>query len=215
MRLAIFLTVRNQRLGEDERYTEMKQRWKNHLLLKAYIKVFALQATAMMVIAFPIFFISRHFVIKSFFDLLWYQQLGFLLWMFGFIFESVADFQKSQFKKKTQGSYQLCQSGLWAYSQYAQYFGELCVWWGIYLYSCTGFWHSSGHLAILGPLLLTIVIIKISGIPPIEKKRHQHWGNNPAYLDYKKRVPLLIPILPLLFKSKKKYADHHIKPEVR
>jgi steroid 5-alpha reductase family enzyme len=189
LRLSLYLGKRNHLLGEDPRYTEMKKRWSGNPYVKAYVKVFGIQATAMLIISLPLFLIK----VESF-GL--FQLIGLLLWLFGFVFEAVADAQKGRFKNHHQAKKNVCQTGLWRLSRYANYFGEACVWWGLYLFSVTSFKESSTYVMLLSPLLLTFLLLKISGIPPIERRRQQLYASDADYQAYVKRTNLFIPWFP-------------------
>jgi steroid 5-alpha reductase family enzyme len=121
--------------------------------------------------------------------LLFLDYIAIAIWIFGFFFETVSDIQLTQFinkKSKGQTKERFLKQGLWKYSRHPNYFGEILQWWGIFLISITT---SYGILGFIGPLLITLLITKVSGIPLLEKK----YENDPEFKEYKKRTSILIP----------------------
>lgn len=116
--------------------------------------------------------------------------LGALVWGLGLFIEAVADEQKFRFKKKQSGSF--IKSGLWSWSRHPNYFGEMLIWWGLWLYA---FPSLSGwsHLAVLGPLYITILLRFVSGVPLLEKQAAQKYGSLPEYQEYTASTNLLFP----------------------
>jgi steroid 5-alpha reductase family enzyme len=107
----------------------------------------------------------------------------------GLFFEAVGDFQLAQFKKDPVNRGKIIQHGLWRYSRHPNYFGEVTLWWGIYLLglSAGGAWWT-----IIGPLTITFLILKVSGIPLLEKK----YVNNAAFQEYARRTSAFFPLPP-------------------
>jgi steroid 5-alpha reductase family enzyme len=119
--------------------------------------------------------------------LAWLTWLGAGLWLVGFVVESVADRQLAAFIKDKSNKGKVLDTGLWRYSRHPNYFGELLQWWAIGLIAAQT---AYGWIGFAGPLLLTILIVFVSGIPPIENRRR----DNPAYQDYKRRTSRLVPL---------------------
>ena len=82
--------------------------------------------------------------------------------------------------------------GLWRYTRHPNYFGEACVWWGLGLVavSAAGF---AGTWSLLSPLLMTVLLLRVSGVTLLEKDIGEQW---PAYRDYIARKPAFFPGLP-------------------
>jgi len=170
-RLAVYIYNRNKNKKEDSRY----QQWKNN----AYFKVFITQGFFMWLICWP--------VLLSKYELKWFNFIGIIIWIIGFYFESTADKQLREFIRNPGNKGKIMQNGLWAYSRHPNYFGEVTMWWGIWLLN-----QNSNWWAIVGPLTITFLILKVSGIPLLENK----YKNNPEFVDYQKRVSVFVPWKP-------------------
>ena len=112
---------------------------------------------------------------------------GFAIWAFGLAFETVADQQLSEFVRKNKNKAKVMDTGVWKYSRHPNYFGEVTLWWGIWLASMSinPVWWS-----VIGPLTISFLILFVSGIPMLEKK----YKNNPAFQEYAKRTSVFIPM---------------------
>lgn len=173
LRLSFHIYQRNKNKPEDYRYQKFKK--------NPYFEVFITQGFFLWLISFPIIFSQSQFF--------WFSYLGILVWVFGFYFESTADRQLKKFISDPKNKNKIIQSGLWAYSRHPNYFGEITMWWGIWLLNLSFF---KNWWTIIGPLTITILITKISGIPLLEKKM----AKNPEFKKYQKRVSVLIPLKP-------------------
>jgi steroid 5-alpha reductase family enzyme len=115
--------------------------------------------------------------------------LGLAVWCLGFFFETVGDYQLLQFKKNgiNQGKIIMC--GLWRYTRHPNYFGEATLWWGLFLiaFSVPGGWQ-----ALISPVLLSFLLLKVSGIPMLEVK----YAGRPDWETYKKRTNAFFPWFP-------------------
>lgn len=167
-RLALHIYQRSKNKKEDYRYQVFKR--------NSYFKVFITQGFFMFLIALP--------VINSFGPPNWFNYLGILIWLLGFYFESTADRQLKDFLKNPKNKGKIMQRGLWAYSRHPNYFGEVTMWWGIWLLNLASTWWT-----IIGPLTITYLILKVSGVPLLEKK----YEGNKEFEDYKTRVSVFIP----------------------
>jgi len=171
IRLAVHIYHRNKNKPEDYRY----QQWKND----AYTKVFVTQGFFMWLICWPIIFSAGSLKLLNIF--------GILIWLIGFYFESTADSQLKKFIQNPKNKGKIMQTGLWAYSRHPNYFGEVTMWWGIWLLNLSSNWWS-----IIGPLTITFLITKVSGVPLLEKK----YEGNLEFQNYKKKVSVFIPWCP-------------------
>jgi len=168
IRLAVHIYNRNKNKKEDYRY----EKWKNN----AYFKVFITQGFFMWLICWPI--------LGSKENIEWFNLIGILVWMIGYYFEVVADRQLKDFISNSKNKGKIMQNGLWGYSRHPNYFGEVTMWWGIWLLNFNLNWWT-----IVGPLTITFLILKVSGVPLLEKK----YKGNKEFEDYKKRVSVFIP----------------------
>lgn len=183
LRLALHIYARNKHKPEDYRYKQWRATWGKWFLLRSYMQIYLLQGGLLFVIALPVLIINQ--TTSETLNAL--DALGIILWCIGFYFEAVGDAQLARFSKDPNNKGKLIQSGLWAYTRHPNYFGEVTQWWGIWLIALSV---PLGLLTIIGPLTITILILKISGIPMLEKKL----SNNPDFAEYQKRVSIFIPL---------------------
>lgn len=180
-RLSTYIYFRHYH-KEDWRYAEWRKthgKWAN---LSAYFQIFLLQACTMLVLASPLFFLfSRDTSIWNIFS-----YLGTALFIIGFWFEIVADFQLFSFKAKAENKGKVLTRGLWKLCRHPNYFGEVVLWWGIYFFCVP---YTNGIWMIYAPALLTFLILKVSGMALVEK-RHK---NDPEYQKYAKTTSAFIP----------------------
>jgi steroid 5-alpha reductase family enzyme len=109
--------------------------------------------------------------------LAWLDVLGVALWLVGFVFESVGDFQLARFRGNPSNQGKVMQSGLWRYTRHPNYFGDFCVWWGFYLIAVSaGAWWT-----LLSPLLMSFLLLKVSGVAMLEKTIT---SRRPGYAEY-------------------------------
>jgi len=187
IRLCIYLSRRNWGAGEDARYGEWRKKSTASFWLISLFKVFLLQALFLWAISLvlqvgQISPAPDHFV--------WLDGLGVIVWLVGFIFEAVGDRQLARFKANPANKGRVMDRGLWAYSRHPNYFGEFLIWWGFFLITLStpaGWWTS------VSPLLVTIVLLKLTGIPLTEENIRK---TRPAYNDYINRTSAFIPWFP-------------------
>jgi len=122
-----------------------------------------------------------------------YDALGVSIWVAGFAIEVVADRQKRAFRKSSPGRF--IDTGLWAWSRHPNYFGEIVLWTGVTVSASSTFsgWQWVG---IISPFFVAFVLMRVSGIPLLERRADQRWGDDERYQRYKARTPVLIPRLP-------------------
>ena len=179
-RLARYVYLRYK--GTDPRY----QSWKHEGGVKALVinlgYIFGLQALLLALMSVPIYLVNT----MSGPDLTVFDLIGLLIWMTGFYFESVSDHQLFQFMSDPLNKGKIMKYGLWHYSRHPNYFGEITMWWGIFLIALSV---PSGWLAIIAPVTITFLLIFVTGVPWIEKV----FENNPEYQEYKRKTSMLIP----------------------
>lgn len=173
-RLALHIYLRNKNKKEDYRYDQFKS--------NPYIKVFLVQGLFMLLISTPIIVIS-HINTNNWTNL---NTIGLIVWSIGFYFESTGDQQLKNFLSKPENKGKIMDQGLWKYTRHPNYFGEVTMWWGIWLIS---FYNQNSIFSIVGPLTITILILFVSGIPMLEKK----YIGNIDFENYKKRTSIFIP----------------------
>jgi steroid 5-alpha reductase family enzyme len=185
IRLAIHIAIRNRGKGEDYRYAKWRQEWRRWFVLRSYFQIFILQGVFLFVIALPIMLIN--FSYRE--DLTAIDFLGIGVWCIGFIFEAVGDYQLKQFKKRPENKGKIITTGLWKYTRHPNYFGEVAMWWGIFLCAVSV---KNGWAAILSPLLITFLLLRVSGVTMLEKK----YEGNTEFEAYSKRTNPFFPWFP-------------------
>lgn len=183
LRLAWHIHARNKGKAEDYRYLAWRKEWGKWFYIRSYFQVYLLQGALLFLIILPVLIINKS--IGGGLGLL--DVFGFVVWIIGFYFESVGDAQLARFIKDPSSKGKIMQSGLWAYTRHPNYFGEVTQWWGIWLIALSV---PNGWLGIIGPVTITFLILKVSGIPMLEKKMKE----NPEFADYKQRVSVFIPL---------------------
>ncbi len=107
-------------------------------------------------------------------------------------FEVVADYQKSAFRRDPANAGKFINTGLWSISRHPNYFGEILLWFGLYV-SASSMFKKWQYLAVLSPIAVHQLITKLSGIPLLEKSGLKKWGKLPQYQEYLKNTPELVP----------------------
>jgi len=120
--------------------------------------------------------------------------IGFVLFIFGFVIEVIADNQKSRFRSKKENKNSFINEGLWARSRHPNYFGEITLWTGITVMALPAF-IGMNYLALFSPIFTYLLLNHVSGIRLLEARGHQKWGHLDAYNKYKKDTPKLIPMI--------------------
>ena len=182
LRLAIYLLHRNTNKQEDYRYKQWREEWGKWVYLRSFLQVYVLQSFLMLIIAFPIVLVSTMQEPK----IGWLSAFGIIVWLIGFYWQSVGDYQKSQFKKDRSNVGKLMTDGLWSKSRHPNYFGELMMWWGVWLVIVP---YALGWIAIISPMAISYLILKVSGVPMLEAKQSKH----PDFSAYKNKVPTVFP----------------------
>lgn len=185
LRLAVHIYIRNKGKTEDYRYLAWRKEWGKWFYIRSYFQVYILQGFLLFLIVLPVLLINKSNEISI--GII--QILGILVWVIGFLFESFGDLQLSKFIKDPNNKGKLMQGGLWRYTRHPNYFGEVIGWWGIWLVSLV---IPFGLIGIIGPLTITFLILKVSGIPLLEKKM----AENLEFNEYKKRTSIFIPLPP-------------------
>ncbi|MGB4936200.1 MAG: DUF1295 domain-containing protein [Ferruginibacter sp.] len=185
VRLAIHIYSRNKNKTEDFRYRQWREAWGRHFYWRSYVQVFLLQGFILLIIISPVIFAA----VKP--ETVWngFTIAGLCCWITGFYFQAVGDHQLSVFVKQRKNKGDIMQTGLWKFSRHPNYFGELMMWWGIFIICIP----IPGSLFfIVSPLTITGLLLFVSGIPMLEKK----YAGNDMFRDYKKRTSVLIPMPP-------------------
>jgi len=121
-----------------------------------------------------------------------FAAIGALIWVFGFVIEIVADFQKSRFRADADNRDDFIDSGLWARSRHPNYFGEIVLWFGVAVIALPVLrgWQ---WITLISPLFVAVLLTRVSGVPMLEKRADERWGGREDYEAYKAGTPVLIP----------------------
>ena len=185
-RLAYHLFKRNWNSPEDKRYVEMRDRWEaqnKNIALTSYLKVFMFQMLLLLVIVQPVMLANT----RAGNGLKFINYVGIAVWIVGYFFEVVGDAQLKKFKRRSKNKGKLMTKGLWSLTRHPNYFGESAMWWGIFLISLV---EPISLLGIIGPIAITFLLLKVSGVPMLEKK----YEGRADFEEYKKRTSKFIPM---------------------
>ncbi len=177
LRLGGFLFYRINKMGKDDRFDSFRGSW------IGFLKFFLLQSISIWIIALPAIIFIQVPEIKV-------SIVGIGIWFIGFVVEAIADAQKFSFKEKHPDRYM--DSGIYKKIRHPNYLGEILCWLGIWIYiapSIVG-WY---WISIISPIWICLLLIKISGIPLLEKKGYRKYGEDPEYMHYMNHTHKLIP----------------------
>lgn len=185
LRLALHIHARNRGKGEDPRYRKWREDWGRWFVLRSFLQVFMLQGVLLLMVSTPVIFVNQ----APPAPIAWLDLLGLVIWLYGFGFEAVGDRQLLIFIRDPGNKGRLMTSGLWRYTRHPNYFGEVTLWWGIWLMTLS---LAGGWLTILGPVTITFLILKVSGIPMLEKP----YEDRSDFQEYKRRTSAFFPLPP-------------------
>jgi steroid 5-alpha reductase family enzyme len=184
IRLAGYLAWRNWGHGEDYRYQAMRKRWGKRFGLVSLFLVFGLQAVLMWIVSLPI----QHVQVTPLpARLTWLDGLGVLLWGIGLTFEALGDWQLARFKADAENRGKVMDRGLWRYTRHPNYFGDAVVWWGFF---CLSLATERGLRTVVGPLLMTFLLMRVSGVALLERRLSK---TKSQYRDYAQRTNAFFP----------------------
>lgn len=185
VRLALHIHARNRGRGEDRRYRQWREEWGRWFVVRSFFQVFILQGLLLVLVAVPVVYANGSAPVP--FSLL--DLAGVLVWLTGFGFEALGDWQLLRFLRDPANQGRLMTTGLWRYTRHPNYFGEVTLWWGLWLIvlSVPGGW-----LTVIGPLTITLLILKVSGIPMLEKD----YAGRADFAAYKQRTSAFFPLPP-------------------
>lgn len=175
---------------QDVRYTNIIKKYTKRPHLRIFLSVYMLQAVLAVLVSFAA--IGAMYAMNERGVTVW-LGIGALMWIIGFMFEAVADYQLARYLRTTTTK-AVFTGGLWRYSRHPNYFGELLMWWGFVIASIGS---SYIVLALVGALTITVLIVGISGVPLAEKQGEKRTGWN----TYKKSTSILFPLPPARNKS--------------
>lgn len=201
LRLSIHIALRSSN-EEDPRYYAWRMKWLEHgglyFVIRSFFQIFLLQALLMILVSLPvvvaiIFAHDGGWAVQH-----WWQWIGILVWLEGMFFEVVGDWQLAHFikmkKKKLIPTDIVLDRGMWAWTRHPNYFGEIELWWGMFLILLSPALPGWGIIAVLSPLFMTITLRYISGVPMTEALMIKLFPEK--YRDYMNEVPMLFPQFP-------------------
>jgi steroid 5-alpha reductase family enzyme len=184
-RLATHIAIRKKGKGEDFRYAKWRKDWGKWFHVRSFFQIYMLQGIFLLVIAYPVMLINH----SEESGIVFQDIIGLVVWLLGFVFESVGDHQLSKFKKKEKNKGKIMTQGLWKYTRHPNYFGEVVMWWGIFLMALSV---KNGWTAVVSPLLITFLLLKVSGITMLERK----YAGKKEFQEYTKRTNAFFPWFP-------------------
>lgn len=188
LRLTLHLARRNIGKGEDYRYQNFRKQYgENSYWWKSFFQAFMLQGAIMVIVAVPVLtaVFAKEPTSWTVFDI-----VGSLLWLVGFGFETIGDLQLMRFKTKPENKGKVLRTGLWRYTRHPNYFGDAVVWWGYFIIALgTPF----GFLSIFSPLIMTFLLLRVSGVAMLEKSLRK---TKPEYAEYEQCTSAFMPLPP-------------------
>lgn len=182
LRLGSYLLLRIFKMGKDERFDDIR----NHKI--KFGGFWLLQGLTVWVLLLPSLLFFNH----SPQTLGWLSVVGIIIWAAGWLIETVADWQKYHFRTRAS-RHRFMDSGLWRYSRHPNYFGEILIWLGIYFYTLNGLSMGESLIGLSSPLFISLMLIFVTGIPPLEKSADARFKDDPEYKKYKQETNRLIP----------------------
>ncbi|MGH1561217.1 DUF1295 domain-containing protein [Mumia sp. DW29H23] len=183
LRLGLYIGNRNRGHGEDKRYTALMRHQKGSLVGYLVRKIYGLQGVLLFVVSLPV-------------QVAMYENeplgvlgvLGIVVWAIGFAFEAVGDWQLKRFKADPSNAGKIMDRGLWAWTRHPNYFGDSCVWVGLWLLALG---HPIGIVTVISPIVMTVLLLRFSGKALLEKGMRRSKGA--AYEDYIARTSGFFP----------------------
>ena len=183
VRLGGYLAKRNIGHGEDWRYVAMRKKIGKKFPLVSLVTVFGLQGVLMWLVSLPVMFAHADATP----GLGPVAVIGIMVWLTGFAFESIGDYQLARFKKNPANSGKVMDQGLWSLTRHPNYFGDALLWWGIAVVAAeTG----SGVIGFIGPVVMTFLLMRVSGVPILEKSMSRR---REGYAEYVARTSPFVP----------------------
>lgn len=183
LRLGMFLFYRVFKVGEDDRFEAVKTSASRFFI---WFTVSGLWVSLTSIAAINIL------TTKIDHNNYYFVYLGALVWLFGFLFEVISDYQKMKFKNIPDNKNKFIDTGLWSLSRHPNYFGEIILWIGIFIITLPSI-SGTDYITIISPIFVYFLLNKISGINLLEIKAQKRWGDLESYKAYRSKTPQLIP----------------------
>lgn len=186
LRLSLYLLWRNVGHGEDRRYAAMRAHHGRRFWWISLFTVFLLQAAILWFVSLPL---QVALATDESTPLGIADAIGVALWLLGFCFESIGDWQLARFQADPAHAGRVLDRGLWRYTRHPNYFGDFCVWWGLYLVAAAG----GAAWTIASPALMSFLLLKVSGVSLLERTIVER---RPEYRRYIARTNAFFPYWP-------------------
>ncbi len=183
LRLSLHLLRRNWGHREDRRYGAMREHHGRRFWWVSLLTVFLLQAVILWFVSMPVQVAASTGEPST---LSWFDAAGILLWGIGLVFETIGDWQLARFKSIPANTGRVMDRGLWRWTRHPNYFGDFCVWWGLYLIAASG----GAWWTVFSPLLMSFLLLRVSGVTLLEKTIGER---RPEYARYKARTNAFFP----------------------
>lgn len=186
VRLSLHILIRNAgREAEDFRYRNWRETWGRWFYVRSYLQIYMLQGTVMFLVSTPILLVNA----RRGGPLGLLDALGVAVWLLGFLFEAIGDYQLLRFVRIPGNKGRVMRYGVWRLTRHPNYFGEATLWWGCFLIALGvpgGWW------ALISPVLIGFLLLRVSGIPMLEAK----YKDRPEYQDYRRTTRAFFPWFP-------------------
>ena len=187
LRLSVYLGWRNLGKGEDFRYQQFRKDFgEKRYWWISFFQVFLLQGVLLWLISAPLLSVQFY---SGRSDLNYVDYAAIIIWIIGFSFEAGGDFQLARFKSDPKNKGKVLNTGFWKYTRHPNYFGDAAVWWAYGLFSVA----AGSYWPLLSSLLMTLLIVKVSGVSLLEKTLK---NTKPQYKDYVEKTPAFFPWFP-------------------
>jgi len=187
LRLSIYLGWRNWGKAEDYRYQQFRKDYgAERYWWFSFFQVFLLQGVLSWLVSAPLL-AAMYYMPSTSLNYIDYVAIG--VWTVGFIFEAGGDYQLARFKNNPANKGKLLQFGFWKYTRHPNYFGDATVWWAFGLFAIS----VGNYITLLGPILMTWLILKISGVAMLERTLKD---TKPEYKMYVEKTNAFFPWFP-------------------
>ncbi|HQF62000.1 MAG TPA: DUF1295 domain-containing protein [Anaerolineaceae bacterium] len=186
LRLSTHILLRNWGKPEDFRYQAWRKQNGASWWWRSFFKVFFLQGVLMWIISTPLLAAQLRPLPDR---LIWLDFLAVLVWLIGFFFEAVGDYQLTRFRANPANKGQVLQTGVWRYTRHPNYFGDATQWWAYFLIALA----AGGWWTIFSPIIMTTLLLRVSGVALLEKSLAVE---KPGYKEYIEKTSAFIPWFP-------------------